>query len=307
MKKGVFRAPCDRSLFYSGESASVACHDPLKFEPLDTLSNLFNMPVVAYLSLSKEILAAIDKLFTRLEERDVIRLWDVSSDEASANDGQAVDDILRNSTQLPPVIRMVNLILLEAIRETASDIHFESTPHGFRIRYRIDGILYDIHSPPKQLSSSIIARIKVMAGLNVAERRKPQDGRIRIRTRDREIDIRVATIPAIDGERLVLRLLDRSHTMIPLESIGLNQAHTRQIEQLLTKTSGMILVSGPTGSGKDNHAVCNTQQVELTRKEYYHHRRPDRIQTRRYQSASSECQHWFYVRQWSEVDSETRP
>lgn len=228
----------------------VAAVDPTAFKSIDILSRLFGLPLVLTLAPRSEILRVIDAVFTHQEEREVIRLWDLSREELPDTVRELLDAGVAAANDLPPVIRMVNLILLEAARDQASDIHFESSPQGFRVRYRIDGILYEVHKPPKRLSAPMLARIKVMAGLNVAERRIPQDGRLRLRTRDAEIDVRVATIPAADGERAVLRLLDRTRAVLPLESIGLPPNYVTIIEQQLSLTAGLVLLTGPTGSGK---------------------------------------------------------
>ncbi|MBN2053987.1 Flp pilus assembly complex ATPase component TadA [bacterium] len=265
MPRGLQRGFLERNrivpLAVSDGELIVAVNDPTGLEAIDAVAKLFEIPARPILAGAETILRAADRLLAAAGEQTAL-LWDLSGEEPPA--GPGLDAMLSSSSNLPPVIRMVNFILLEAVRESASDIHLEDAATGFRIRYRIDGVLNDVHSPPKKLSAQVIARIKVMAGLNVAEKRLPQDGRIRIRTRDRDIDIRVATIPAADGERIVLRLLDRARALLPLDAIGLATAHTTIIDRLLSRSTGMILITGPTGSGKTTTLYAMLNQLNST-------------------------------------------
>jgi general secretion pathway protein E len=149
-----------------------------------------------------------------------------------------------------PVIRLVNLLITRATEAGASDIHFEPFEDRLIVRNRIDGVLHEVESPPKRLQAAIISRIKLMAKMNIAERRLPQDGRIRVRVAERGIDIRVSTVPTAFGESLVLRLLDRSQVLLDLETLGFAGADFERFERLIARPYGMILVTGPTGSGK---------------------------------------------------------
>jgi general secretion pathway protein E len=157
---------------------------------------------------------------------------------------------LLDATDEAPIIRLVNSVLFQAVRQRASDIHFESFERGLVVRYRIDGVLYPVLTPPKHLQASIIARLKIMAGLNIAEKRLPQDGRFRIRTAGKDVDLRVSVLPTSHGERVVLRLLEKENRLLNLSEMGFSQDRLGIIQQLIQLSHGIILVTGPTGSGK---------------------------------------------------------
>ena len=168
--------------------------------------------------------------YIREDEEDAERLKDIASEA--------------------PIIRLVNLFITRAVEGRASDIHIEPYEHELKIRYRIDGILYDIETTPKRFQAAIISRIKIMAKLNIAERRLPQDGRIRLRVNEREIDLRVSTVPVMHGESVVMRILDREHVVIDLTQLGFLSDTLSTFHQLISRPHGIILVTGPTGSGK---------------------------------------------------------
>jgi len=157
---------------------------------------------------------------------------------------------LRDMAFDAPVVRLVNLLIENAVGANASDIHIEPFEDTLRVRYRIDGVLFDVETPPRRLKAAVTSRIKIMAELNIAERRLPQDGRIRMNLQGRRLDIRVSTIPTIHGESVVMRLLDRAAILMPLEQLGMDPRTQRQIERLIRLPHGMLLVTGPTGSGK---------------------------------------------------------
>jgi general secretion pathway protein E len=157
---------------------------------------------------------------------------------------------LKDLASEAPIIRLVNLFITRAVEGRASDIHIEPYENEMKVRYRIDGILYDIESPPKRLQAAIISRIKIMAKLNIAERRLPQDGRIRLRVSEREIDLRVSSIPVMHGESVVMRILDREHVVVDLDRLGFPPDTLSPFLRLIGRPHGIILVTGPTGSGK---------------------------------------------------------
>jgi general secretion pathway protein E len=167
----------------------------------------------------------------------------VSEDE---EDAERLKDIASEA----PIIRLVNLFITRAVEGRASDIHIESYEGELKIRYRIDGLLYDIETAPKRLQAAIISRIKIMAKMNIAERRLPQDGRIRLRVSEREVDLRVSTIPVIYGESVVMRILDKENVVIDLDQLGFSPDNIESFQRLITRPHGIILVTGPTGSGK---------------------------------------------------------
>src|SRR4029077_9385457 len=166
------------------------------------------------------------------------------------SDDEADVDHLRDLASEAPVIRLVNLLINRAVEQRASDIHVEPFEQELKVRYRIDGVLHDVDTPPRRLQAAIASRIKIMAKLNIAERRLPQDGRIKLRLMGKEIDLRVSTLPTLYGESVVLRILDRSSIVVNLESLGFPDDILKDFEQVIQRPYGMILVTGPTGSGK---------------------------------------------------------
>jgi type IV pilus assembly protein PilB len=167
------------------------------------------------------------------------------------NRGESIDlDTLKDAAEANPVKRLVNMVLMQAIKDRASDIHFEPFEDEFKMRYRIDGLLYEMLPPPKSISAAVASRIKVMAHLNIAERRLPQDGRIPLTINNSPVDLRVAVLPTMFGESIVLRVLDRSQVQLDLDRLGLREDDTRLFRQLLGRPNGIVIVTGPTGSGK---------------------------------------------------------
>ena len=164
-------------------------------------------------------------------------------------DAKAIDDLVQLANEAP-VVKLVNLLLVEALTARASDVHLEAYASGLKVRYRIDGVLQDAPSPPPQLASAVISRLKIMAELDIAERRLPQDGRIRLRLQDRDVDVRVSTIPTLHGESVVLRLLDAQLGRLSLESLGMSGETLAKFREVLSRPNGIVLVTGPTGSGK---------------------------------------------------------
>lgn len=165
-----------------------------------------------------------------------------------------------------PIIKLVSLLLQEAYQNRASDIHMEPLGDTFRIRYRIDGVLQEIPGPPNQLTNALISRIKIMAGMDIAEKRLPQDGRIKFKAEDKELDLRVSTLPAIYGESVVLRILDRSSLVLDLEKIGFSPADKNNFENLIKLPNGIILVTGPTGCGKTTTLYTSLSQINKPNK-----------------------------------------
>ncbi len=169
--------------------------------------------------------------------------------EVLSADDEAFDDVGALANE-PPVIKLVNVMILEALRARASDLHLESTEDGLRVRHRIDGVLHDVSRPPQMYQQAVMSRIKIMAELNIAERRLPQDGRIRLRLADREVDLRVSTVPSLHGESVVLRILDRGTRVRELDELGMSEGVLERFERVIRRPHGLVLVTGPTGSGK---------------------------------------------------------
>nr|WP_232503217.1 type II secretion system ATPase GspE [Parachlamydia acanthamoebae] len=230
----------------------VAVADPLNLEPLEELRLMLNVDVKPVYSPKDVILAAINECYNQefgAASQLIANLADQSED--GRGDGEVeVYDLLDDSQMQAPIVKLLNLILTEAIQQGASDIHFEPLEDGLRVRYRIDGILQNRHSPAVEFQAQLLTRIKVMAKLDIAEHRLPQDGRIKLRMGRREIDFRVSTVPIAAGERIVLRILDKGNVILGLDKLGMLPAVLEEFKRLIALPEGIVLVTGPTGSGK---------------------------------------------------------
>lgn len=222
----------------------VGFDDPLSFLSLDYFSKTLGVTVIGELITKKQMDYLLDTYYQ------------VQDDAAAADDEQAFDDL--SATDDAPVIQLVSMLICDAYQKRASDIHIEPMYDALRIRYRIDGVLRQVQSPDKKLQASIISRIKLMAGLNIAEKRLPQDGRIRTVVNNKEFDLRVSTLPAHYGESVVLRILDRR--VITIEEMGFSPAQIKSFKNIVKMPNGIILVTGPTGSGKSTtlYGVLNS-------------------------------------------------
>src|SRR5829696_7102865 len=174
----------------------------------------------------------------------------MSGDAISVSgDDIPLDDLLHLANEAP-VVRLVNLLLIEALDGRASDVHLEAYHDGLRVRYRVDGVLQNAPSPPLHLTAAVVSRLKIMAELDIAERRLPQDGRIRLRLQNRQVDVRVSTLPTLRGESVVLRLLDKERGRIGLAELGMAADTMQQFTEAISRPHGIVLSTGPTGSGK---------------------------------------------------------
>ena len=229
------------------ERAVVAVADPLDTFAIDALRLATERPVVLRIATPAQIEAALDRLYGDANAIEVL-----ARDAGNAAAGQADADVerLRDQASEAPVIRLVNLLIERAVEQGASDVHLEPFEGRLRVRYRIDGVLREVDAPPARLTQAVISRVKIMARLNIAERRLPQDGRIRLATRGREIDLRVSTAPAVHGESVVLRILDREGVSLDFGSLGFAEDAAERYLQLLDNPHGVLLLTGPTGSGK---------------------------------------------------------
>jgi general secretion pathway protein E len=225
---------------------AVAMADPADLYSLQGLEVATGLAIKPRLGREKEILAALEGYEAggnpAAEDGDGTLAY-IGDDEEDVNH-------LRDLASEAPVIRLVNLLINRAVEQRASDIHIEPFENELKIRYRIDGVLHDIDSPPRRQQAAIVSRVKIMAKLNIAERRLPQDGRIKLRTMGKEIDLRVSTLPTLYGESVVMRILDRSSIVLDLEQLGFPADTLAELERLIVRPYGMILVTGPTGSGK---------------------------------------------------------
>jgi general secretion pathway protein E len=228
----------------------VAVSDPSNYNAIDDLRMIYSARIKPVIASGYEIMNAINAAYNKEqgEGASAMNELDENMGEIASEFDEPVD--LVDADDEAPIIRLVNTLLFRAVKQKASDIHIEPFEKEIVVRFRIDGVLYDIMSPPKRAQNSIISRVKIMAGLNIAEKRLPQDGRIRIKIAGKDIDIRVSTVPTAFGESIVMRLLDRSKVLLDLETLGLHGKVLDQINQLITRTNGIFLVTGPTGSGK---------------------------------------------------------
>ncbi|HYP14743.1 MAG TPA: type II secretion system ATPase GspE [Bryobacteraceae bacterium] len=237
---------------------TLAIADPLDFETLAVVRSFTGLRVDAVLAPEQEILDAIEKHYG---QRDRAATQDFEADA-----GQATEDLehLRDMASEAPVIRLVNSMIAQAVEKRASDIHVEPFEKEFRIRFRVDGVLYNQEPPPKEMKAAIISRVKLMAKLNIAERRLPQDGRIKIKTVGREVDLRVSTLPTLYGESVVMRLLDRSAgDFYDLRRLGFDGHMLSRMEYYTSLPHGIMLVTGPTGSGKSTTLYSALKRINL--------------------------------------------
>jgi len=229
----------------------VAIADPLNLFAIDNLKLFLGCDVKAVLTTEDEITQALEKYYGP-EEATVDRMIrELAEADSSSLKKEYVSSIGTKATEdEAPIIKLVSLLILEAFNERASDIHIEPLEDKLRVRYRIDGVLHEVPGPPKRLQGSITSRIKIMAKLDIAEKRLPQDGRIRFALRGKDIDLRVSTIPSLYGESVVLRILDKSSLLMGLDKLGFSAFDKARFERLINIPNGIVLVTGPTGSGK---------------------------------------------------------
>src|SRR5438309_5112375 len=240
---------------------TVATADPLSPVVADDLGQFRGLAVKLVVSSAEAITEAIDRTYDGAAT-PLQRIVEGIEDE-SAGAGEEDVNHLRDMAFEAPVVRLVNLLSENAIDAEASDIHVEPFEDTFRIRYRLDGILFDQEAPPRRLQAAVTSRIKLMAEMNIAERRLPQDGRIRVTLRSRRVDIRVSTIPTVHGESIVMRLLDRSSVFLPMEKLGFAPQMLRHFEALIKRPHGIVLVTGPTGSGKTTTLYGALDKINL--------------------------------------------
>jgi general secretion pathway protein E len=228
----------------------VAINDPSNFNAVDDLTRLLGLDACKIvLSTRQAILAAINLAFDLNQDSAQQLVQDMEDDSDIISQIEDTADLLEDTSDAP-IIKLVNHILSQSIKARASDIHIEPYQDSFKVRYRVDGILYDLLSPPKWIQPALTSRIKVMSKLNIAEKRLPQDGRFEVKIGQQNIDVRVSTLPTTFGERVVMRLLNKSSNIFELGEIGLSKNQLKTIKELVASPNGIILVTGPTGSGK---------------------------------------------------------
>ncbi|MEW6614251.1 MAG: type IV-A pilus assembly ATPase PilB [Thermodesulfobacteriota bacterium] len=235
-----------------GSTLIVAMSDPSNIFAIDDIKFLTGLNIEVVVASENSIRSAVDKYYDSFASfSDVISSLDVTGVEFVKDEEEVNISELERASEDAPVVKLVNLILTDAIKKDASDIHLETYEKSFRVRMRMDGVLYEIMKPPMKLRNAIISRIKIMSNLDIAERRLPQDGRIKLRIgRGKEMDFRVSVLPTLFGEKVVLRLLDKSSLQLDMTKLGFEEDALKKFSEAIYKPFGMILVTGPTGSGK---------------------------------------------------------
>ena len=229
------------------EGLSLAMADPLDRYAIKAMELIAGKPILPCVAIPVDVEAAIDRVYAD----ESATIGQIVEEVGEGGDGAAEEDIerLKDLASEAPVIRLVNLLIGRAVESRASDIHIEPFEDALRVRYRVDGVLREVEAPPSSFRAAVISRIKIMAKLNIAERRLPQDGRIKIAVRGRDIDLRVSTVPTMHGESVVLRVLDRGQ-VFDLPTLGFDEKVLAEFSEMLRRPHGIILVTGPTGSGK---------------------------------------------------------
>ena len=241
----------------NGSVLTVAMADPMDFETAAAIGSFSGLEIRTALAAEQEVLDAVDKHYAD-GERQVFT--------GGGEDEEALADLehLRDMASEAPVIRLVNAMIADALEKRSSDIHIEPFEKEFRVRFRVDGVLSSQETPPRELKAAIISRLKLMAKLNIAERRLPQDGRIKIKILGREVDLRVSTLPTLYGESVVMRLLDRSAgDFFDLRRLGFDDRMLQQMEHFTSLPHGIFLVTGPTGSGKSTTLYSALKRINL--------------------------------------------
>jgi len=254
--KSVPRSVCEEHCVFpvksNGRILTIAISDPLDLFTLDNLKFILNSEVECVLAPREDILQAIETYYGSKERSEIsnaIEQATVTQSEIKIR-GQDLEGEAEAKDDDAPVIKFVQVMISEAVKQRASDIHVEPMEDRLRIRYRIDGILQEVNAPPKRLQGAVLSRIKIMADMDIAEKRKPQDGRIKINVAGRELDIRVSALPATHGESIVMRLLDKEAGLVGLEELGFHPTDYKRFKAIIKRPNGIILVTGPTGSGK---------------------------------------------------------
>jgi general secretion pathway protein E len=227
----------------------IALNDPSNLNVVDDLARILALESPKLVLATRQAISAAINLAFDLNQDSAQQLVDDMEEGAIFSEIEDAADLL-DDTSDAPIIKLVNHILSQAIKARASDVHIEPAQESFKVRYRVDGILYDLLTPPKWIQPALVSRIKVMSKLNIAEKRLPQDGRFEVKIGDQKIDVRVSTLPISFGERVVMRLLNKSSSVFELRELGLSTKQLSILEQLAHSPNGIILVTGPTGSGK---------------------------------------------------------
>lgn len=258
-------------LMRTGNTLTVALGDPFDLIAQEEIQRITKLDIIPLAALEKEVMEAIARAKASSDsENPTLAMESIMQTAESELEVQSIDDSYESldhaveSAEAAPVIRIVNMMLVEALRIGASDIHFEALEKKSRLRYRLDGALQERTSPAKALHNSIVSRIKIMANLDIAERRNAQDGRFRVRALNKEVDIRVSILPTIHGEKIVMRILDKTNLAPGLAMLGLDDFAYRAMKHAIDQPHGIILVTGPTGSGKTTTLYSCLQDLNKT-------------------------------------------
>ncbi|RKX32972.1 MAG: type II secretion system protein GspE [Verrucomicrobia bacterium] len=246
-----------------GSAVGVLVADPTRTDAAHDISVVLGVEAEPILAPAQIVRKGIERCYLRRERRPA----DIAGPaESGRQPEERVGTDILSTPREAPVTQMANLILLNAVRAGASDIHIQPAEGRLRVRYRIDGVLYEQESPPREMEAALVSRLKIMAGLDIAERRLPQDGTARIRVGERELDIRVSCVPVAEGERVVLRILHRDAVLLPLDSLGMPPDIVGTFRNLLHEPQGAIWVTGPTGSGKTTTLYAAMQELDCAHK-----------------------------------------
>lgn len=249
-------------LYKTGDTITVALSDPMDFDTLDSLRYVLKCNVEGVVALKSEIRTLVEKYYAI--DSDMDSMLDQMDDDAVDVASTGMEDLVSEAESAEsdaPIIKLVSLIILEAFKNKASDIHLEPMEKKFKVRYRIDGVLHEVDSPPKRLQAAILSRVKIMSSMNIAEKRIPQDGRIQVNILGRELDLRVSTVPTNHGESIVMRILDKQSLALGLPQLGFFADDQKTFEHLIGMSDGILLVTGPTGSGKTTTLYACLQQI----------------------------------------------
>jgi len=246
-------------VFSTDQSVTVALSDPLNYDTVDSLRYVLKRNVDAVVAPRSEVKAAVDKLYPE-EFESLYGSDDASIDVTEKSGGESGADA---SDSDAPVIRLVSMLIMEACKMRASDIHLEPMARTFRVRYRIDGVLRQMDSPPKRLQAAILSRLKIMSNMKISEKRIPQDGRIQVKVQGRDLDLRVSSVPTNHGESIVMRILDKTNLSLGLPQLGFLSDDQNKFERLISLPDGVLLVTGPTGSGKTTTLYACLGQINL--------------------------------------------
>jgi general secretion pathway protein E len=245
-------------VLHTGTTLTVAISNPTSLEPLEDLRKLYNVKITTIVSPANVIQEAINTVYEKSSSHLIADIEEEYQEDVNLDD---VVDILDATENDAPIIKFVNSIILRAIKERASDIHITPYEKFVVVRFRIDGVLYDVIRQPKKAHAAIASRIKVMGNLDIAEKRLPQDGRISIKMAGKDIDVRLNTVPTVYGERLVMRLLEKTNVVLDLGTLGFTKVNLEKLRKLINHKHGIVLITGPTGSGKSTTLSASINEI----------------------------------------------